>query len=80
LADASWLAAALAYEDKPVTYPRLRDQTIRQHWERARRLLATASANGQLRLVGMNQQVLTNLDRIIGALEADDGREVADAD
>jgi hypothetical protein len=29
--------------------------------------------------VEMNQQVLTNLDRIIGALEADDGREVADA-
>jgi hypothetical protein len=51
----------------------------RQHREQTRRLLATASANGQLRLVGMNQQVLTNLDRIIGALEADDGREVADA-
>jgi hypothetical protein len=64
-------------------YARLHDHTIRQHREQTRRLLATASANGQLRLVEMNQQVLTNLDRIIGALEADDeaddGQKVADA-
>jgi hypothetical protein len=53
-------------------------------WMQHRLGLATASANGQLRLVEMNQQVLTNLDRIIGALEADDdeaddGQKVADA-
>jgi hypothetical protein len=56
----------------------------RQHREQTRRLLATASANGQLRLAETNQQVLDNLDRIIGALEADhgeadDGQKVADA-
>jgi hypothetical protein len=56
----------------------------RQHREQTRRLFATASANRQLRLAEMNQQVLDNLDRIIGALEADhgkadDGQKVADA-
>jgi integrase len=61
-----------------ITTPAFLDQH-RQHREQTQRLLATATANGQLRLVEMNQQVLTNLDRIIGALEADDGREVADA-
>jgi hypothetical protein len=66
-----------------ITTPAFLDQH-RQHREQTRRLLATATANGQLRLVEMNQQVLANLDRIIGALEADDGeaddgREVADA-
>ena len=45
----------------------------RQHREQTRRLLATASANGQLRLAEMNQQVPDNLDRTIGALEADHG-------
>jgi hypothetical protein len=63
-----------------ITTPEFLDQ----HRQQTRRLLTSASANGQLRLVEMNQQVLTNLDRIIGALEAhdgetDDGREVADA-
>jgi integrase len=61
-----------------ITTPAFLDQH-RQHREQTQRLLATATANGQLRLVEMNQQVLTNLDRIIGALEADDGQEVADA-
>jgi integrase len=66
-----------------ITTPEFLDQH-RQHREQTQRLLASASANGQLRLAEMNQQVLTNLDRIIGALEADDGeaedgREVADA-
>jgi hypothetical protein len=59
-------------------------RSARQHREQTRRLLATASANGQLRLAEMNQQVLDNLGRIIGALEADhgeadDGQKVADA-
>jgi hypothetical protein len=57
----------------------------RQHREQTRRLLATATANGQLRLAEMNQQVLGNLDRIIAALDADpqpppaERQEAADA-
>jgi integrase len=54
-----------------ITTPAFLDQH-RQHRQQTRRLLATATANGQLRLVEMHQQVLTNLDRIIGTLEADD--------
>jgi integrase len=42
----------------------------RAHREQTRRLLETATANGQLRLIEMNRQVLTNLDRIITKLEA----------
>jgi hypothetical protein len=61
-----------------ITTPAFLDQH-RQHREQTQRLLATAMANGQLRLVEMNQQVLTNLDRIIATLAADDGRELADA-
>jgi integrase len=67
-----------------ITTPAFLDQH-RQHREQTRRLLASATANGQLRLVEMNQQVLTNLDRIIGVLEADDAspqrhdKETADA-
>jgi hypothetical protein len=41
----------------------------REHREQTRRLLTAATANGQLRLVEMNQQVLTNLNRIITKLE-----------
>jgi hypothetical protein len=64
-----------------ITTPAFLDQH-RQHREQTQRMLA--SANGQLRLAEMNQQVLDNLDRIIGALEADhgeadDGQKVADA-
>jgi hypothetical protein len=55
-----------------ITTPEFLDQH-RQHREQTRRLLATASTNGQLRLVEMNQQVLTNSDQIIGTLEVDDG-------
>jgi hypothetical protein len=54
-----------------ITTPEFLDQH-RQHREQTRRLLATATANGQVRLAEMNQQVLGNLDRIIAALEADD--------
>jgi ferredoxin len=53
-----------------ITTPQFLDQH-RQHREQTRRLLATATANGQLRLAEMNQQVLSNLDRIIAALDAD---------
>jgi hypothetical protein len=58
----------------------------RAHREQTRRLIATATTKGQLRLAEMNQQVLTNLDRIITALEAetpaaaDPGEEITDAD
>jgi hypothetical protein len=58
----------------------------RQHRQQTRRLLTSAMASGQLRLAEMNQQVLTNLDRIITALEPDDddpqpqqAKEAADA-
>jgi hypothetical protein len=57
----------------------------REHREQTRRLLETATAKGQLRLVEMNQQVLGNLDRIITKLEAGEdpqaslGKETAGA-
>jgi hypothetical protein len=35
----------------------------------------TAEANGHARVVEMNRQVAANLDKIIAALEADDGGE-----
>jgi hypothetical protein len=52
-----------------VTTPEFLDQHRAQR-EQTRRLLETATAKGQLRMVEMNQQVLTNLDRIITKLEA----------
>jgi len=55
----------------------------REHRAQTRRLLATATTHGQLRLAEINQQVLGNLDQIIAALEADQAlpiaHEVADA-
>ena len=48
-----------------ITTPAFLDRQ-RQQREQTQRLLATATANGQLRLVEMNQQVLTNLNRISG--------------
>jgi integrase len=68
-----------------ITTPEFLDQH-HQHRAQTRRLIAAATARGQLRLAEMNQQVLANLDRIITALEADvtplaasEGGEVADA-
>jgi integrase len=52
-----------------VTTPEFLDQH-RAHREQTRQLLETATANSQLRMVEMNQQVLGNLDRIITKLEA----------
>jgi integrase len=52
-----------------VTTPDFLDQH-REHREQTRRLLETATDKGQLRMVEMNQQVLTNLDRTIAKLEA----------
>jgi hypothetical protein len=55
----------------------------REHRAQTRRLLATATTHGQLRLAEINQQVLGNLDQIIAALEANQAlpiaQEVADA-
>jgi integrase len=54
-----------------ITTPEFLDQH-RAHREQTRSLLAMATTRGQLRLAEMNQQVLANLDRIIGALAAED--------
>jgi integrase len=43
-------------------------------------LVSSAEAHGQLRVVEMNRQVLSNLDQIIAALETDDPDADADAD
>jgi integrase len=54
----------------------------REQRGRTLQLIATADANGQTRMVEMNRQVLTNLDRMIAKLEADDAaapKEAADA-
>ncbi len=51
------------------------------HREQVVRIITKAEAHGQSRLVEMNQQVLTNLERIITTLEEDPmtGTETADA-
>ena len=65
-------------------------QFLPQHRSHRQQIVTAAEARGQARLVEMNQQVLTNLDRIITTLdddphdgEVDDGEvddtEVADA-
>jgi hypothetical protein len=59
----------------------------RTHRGQVIELITAAEARGQARLVEMNQQVLGNLDRIIGTLAddpadddpADDDQEVPDA-
>lgn len=52
----------------------------RQQRAQVVQLVKTAEARGQRRLVEMNQQVLTNLDRIITGLEEDTtATEAADA-
>jgi hypothetical protein len=65
-----------------ITTPEFLPQHHQQR-EHTRTLITTAQANGQTRVVEMNQQVLGNLDRIITALEADhdpaDDEQVADA-
>jgi len=53
----------------------------RSHRQQVVQIISAADAHGQTRLVEMNQQVLTNLDRIITTLSDDphDEPEVADA-
>ena len=38
-------------------------------------IISAAEANGHARVVEMNRQVAANLDKIIAALQADDGEE-----
>ena len=47
----------------------------RQHRQQVVQIITAAEARGQQRLIEMNQQVLTNLDRIITALDNDEGGE-----
>jgi hypothetical protein len=42
-------------------------------------LIDVSKANGQARVVEMNQQVLANLDRMIGEIEKDEQEDTADA-
>ncbi|MFG2638793.1 hypothetical protein ACGFX8_34455 [Streptomyces sp. NPDC048362] len=44
----------------------------RQQRQQLMQIVSAAEARGQLRVVEMNQQVLSNLDQIITALEADE--------
>jgi hypothetical protein len=54
-------------------------QHHRQH-QQTLSIISSAQARGQDRMVEMNQQVADNLQKIIAALEADDGQgQVADA-
>jgi integrase len=68
-----------------VTTPAFLPQHRHQR-QQLQQLVLGAEARGQLRVVEMNRQVLSNLDRIIAALETDDpdadadeGEDVADA-
>jgi len=51
-----------------------------QHRQQALQIITTARARGQARLAEMNQQVASNLDKIITALENDPAPPEADAD
>ena len=42
-------------------------------------LIQAAAGNGQARIAEMNQQVLTNLDKMIGEIEKDNQAKVPDA-
>jgi ferredoxin len=58
----------------PEFLPELREQR-----HRTLTLIQAATGNGQTRVAEMNQQVLTNLDKMIGEIETDNGSEAADA-
>jgi hypothetical protein len=51
---------------------------LREQHRRTLTLIDVSKSNGQSRVVEMNQQVLTNLERMIGEVEKDE-REDADA-
>jgi hypothetical protein len=52
---------------------------LREQHRRTRALIDASNRQGQTRMVEMNQQVLTNLERMIGELENSDQKGVADA-
>ncbi len=58
----------------PEFVPELREQR-----HRTLTLIQAAADNGQTRVAEMNQQVLTNLDKMIGEIENDNETESADA-
>ena len=58
----------------PEFLPELREQR-----HRTLTLTQAATGNGQTRVAEMNQQVLTNLDKLIGEIETDNGPEAANA-
>jgi ferredoxin len=58
----------------PEFLPELREQR-----HRTLTLIQAAAGNGQARVAEMNQQVLTNLDKMIGEIENDNQAEVPDA-
>jgi hypothetical protein len=58
----------------PEFLPQLREQR-----QRTLTLIDVSTTNGQARVVEMNQQVLTNLDRMIGEAEKDEQGDAADA-
>jgi integrase len=52
---------------------------LRQQRHRTLTLIQAATGKGQTRVAEMNQQVLTNLDKMIGEIENDNESEAADA-
>jgi hypothetical protein len=58
----------------PEFLPELREQR-----HRTLTLIEVAAGNGQTRVAEMNQQVLTNLDKMIGEIENDNEPEAANA-
>ena len=58
----------------PEFLPELREQR-----HRTLTLIESSTRNGQTRVAEMNQQVLTNLDKMIGEIEKSDESEAADA-
>ena len=58
----------------PEFLPELREQR-----HRTLNLIGAAAGKGQDRVAEMNQQILTNLDRMIGEIEKDEESEAADA-
>jgi ferredoxin len=58
----------------PEFLPELREQR-----QRTLTLIDVSTSKGQARVVEMNQQVLTNLDRMIDEAEKDEQEDAADA-
>ena len=52
---------------------------LREQRHRTLTLIEVSTGKGQTRVTEMNQQILTNLDRMIGEIEKDEESEAADA-